>query len=89
MESSEIQLVEAKLKGLKNQFNVDVLADWGAGTDGAWKPGLWVRDEIERLDRYINLLAGFMGGGDKFIQNLNGVTIKKSDIGSRESARSH
>ncbi len=82
MESSEIQFVEAKLKELKNQFNVEVLTDWGAGTDGTWKPGLWVRDEIERLDRYIGLLAGFMGGSDKFVQNLNGVTFKKSDIGS-------
>ncbi len=82
MESSEIQFVEAKLKELKNQFNVEVLTDWGAGTDGTWKSGLWVRDEIERLDRYIGLLAGFMGGSDKFVQNLNGVTFK-----NRTSAR--
>ncbi len=81
MQSSEIQLVEAKLKSLKDQFNVAVLADWGPGTDGTWKPGLWTQDEIERLERYVGLLAGFMGGSDKFMQNINGVTFKKSDIG--------
>jgi hypothetical protein len=74
--------VERKLSQLKNRFSVEVLADWGAGSDGSWLPGLWIREEIERLDRTIELLAGFMGGSDKFIQNLNGVTFKKSDMGS-------
>ncbi len=82
MENSDVQFASEKLKQLKDQFHVDVLVDWGTGSDGTWQAGIWQRDELDRLERIITLLSGFMGGADQFIQNINGVTFKKGDIGT-------
>ena len=82
MENSEIQYATEKLTQLKSEYQVDVIADWGQDSDGAWKKGNWSKDELERLHRSIGLLAGIMGRGDKFIQNLGGVKLEKADMGS-------
>src|SRR5258706_7052479 len=82
MEHSDVQFASEKLKQLKDVFHVEVLTDWGTGSDGTWQAGMWQRDELDRLERIITLLSGFMGGADKFIQNINGVTFKKGDIGT-------
>jgi len=82
MENADIQFATEKLKQLQEQFRVEVLADWGAASDGSWQSGKWITSELDRLDQTIQLLAGVMGGSDKFIQNIQGVTIKKADIGS-------
>ena len=83
MENSEVQYATEKLTQLHTDYQVDVIVDWGVDADGAWKRGNWSKDELERLHRSIGLLAGIMGRGDKFIQNLGGVTVKKADMGSR------
>ncbi|MDQ3005795.1 MAG: hypothetical protein M3R47_10485 [Chloroflexota bacterium] len=83
MENAEIQFATEKLTQLRTDYQVDVSADWGAEADGAWKKGNWSKDELERLHRSIELLAGIMGRrGDKFIQNLGGVKVEKADMGS-------
>jgi hypothetical protein len=82
METTDIQFASEKLRQLQEEFRVEVLADWGAGSDGAWQSGQWVKEELERLHRTIYLLSTAMGGSDKFIKNINGVTIQKGDIGS-------
>jgi hypothetical protein len=82
METADVQYASEQLKNLQEQFRVEVLADWGISSDGTWQAGTWHRDELDRLQQTINLLSNFMGGADKFIQNINGVTFKKGDIGS-------
>jgi len=82
METADTQFASEKLKQLQEEFRVEILADWGAGSDGSWQSGRWLKEELDRLYRTINLLSTAMGGSDKFIQNINGVTIKKGDIGS-------
>lgn len=86
MNQSEIQLASEKLARLKADFDVDVLADWGDGktnSSSEWKNGTWSVPELERLHSALSLLANAMGGGEKFIRNLGGVTVKKANIGSR------
>jgi hypothetical protein len=82
METADVQYASEQLKNLQEQFHVEILADWGTSSDGTWQAGTWHRDELERLQLTITLLSGYMGGADKFIQNINGVTFKKGDIGS-------
>ena len=82
MKTADIQFASETLKQLQEKFRMDVLADWGTGPDGTWQSGQWLKAELDRLHRTINLFSTTMGGSDKFIQNINGVTIKKADIGS-------
>jgi len=82
METADLQTAADKLKQLQEQFRVEILADWGAGSDGTWQSGSWLNEELDRIQRIINLLSTAMGGSERFIQNINGVTIKKGDIGS-------
>jgi hypothetical protein len=89
MERADIDFVSNALKQLQEKFRVEVLTDWGDDSDGSWQGGNWLKDEIDRLDRTINLLAEAMGGGEKFGQNLNGVTIRKADIGSHGGEALH
>jgi hypothetical protein len=79
---TDMQAAEHTLQRLKDEFRVDVLADWGDSADGTWRPGEWVQGELEHLYRLVNLLASAMGGGSKFIENLSGVTVQKADIGT-------
>jgi hypothetical protein len=79
------QLAVEKLARLKADYQVDVVTEWGesgSGGGGEAKPGAWTIPELERLHDTLSLLANAMGGSAKFIQNLEKVTIKKSDIGS-------
>jgi hypothetical protein len=81
MEKSEAEYAQTKLTQLKNDFHVDVAADWG--DDAAnWKPGTWTKAELDRLHQQVTLLANLMGGSDKFVQQLGGVTVRKADIGT-------
>lgn len=81
MERSEAELASSKLVQLKAEYQVDVLADWGDGAS-EWKPGSWTITELDRLQNAIALLANIMGGNEKFIRNLGGLTVRKADIGS-------
>jgi len=81
MEQSDSQYAQAKLAQLKMDYQVDVLADWGDG-EGAWQTGTWSKAELDKLDSAIALIAGIMGGGDKFVRHIGGVTVRKADIGS-------
>jgi hypothetical protein len=89
MEHTDIQFATEKLQQLKSQFSIDILPDWGPGADGNWQAGTWLKDELERLHRTVDLLAVAMGGSDRFINNLNGVTIKKADIGTHGGEALH
>ena len=86
MNQSELQLASEKLARLKADFDVDVLADWGHEKTGdggsAWKTGAWAVSDLDRLHKSLSLLSDAMGGGENFIQNLSGVTVKKANIGS-------
>ena len=81
MERSEAEVAQTKLTQLKSDYQVDVLADWGDG-EGEWKPGTWMKAELDKLHNAITLLADTMRGNEKFIRNLGGVTVKKADIGT-------
>ena len=82
MENSDLQYAAEKLAHLQSEYRVAVIADWGEGSDGSWQKGNWTIDELDRLSNSISLLASLMGGRDKFVKNLDGVTVKKTDIGS-------
>ena len=85
MERSEAQLAEAKLAQLKADYQVDVLADWGDEKPeggGGWKMGTWTKAELDKLHSALGLIADALGGKDKFIRNLGGVSVRKADIGS-------
>ena len=88
MQRSEVDLANAKLAQLRSDYRVDILTDWGDG-ESEWKPGTWVRDELDRLHDTIALFAGLMGGGEKFARNLGGVTVRKADIGSHGGEALH
>jgi len=81
MEQSDHQYAQAKLAQLKEDYQVEVVADWGDG-DGQWSPGTWSKTELDRLHHAIDLVVDVMGGKEKFIHHLGGVTVRKSDIGS-------
>ncbi len=84
MEQADYQYAQAKLARLKAEYQVEVLADWGRdeSVPTAWKPGTWTKAELDQLQNAIDLTAGIMGGKERFVQNLCGVTIRKVDIGS-------
>ena len=82
MEKAELNIANEMLSRLRSEFEVDVTTDWGENPDGTWQNGLWTKDELERLHRNIYLLASAMGGSDRFIHNINHVTIQKADIGT-------
>lgn len=85
MEKSDAQFAETKLGQLKADFQVDILADWGyeqPDGGGEWKTGIWMKAELDKLHSAIVLIADVMGGKDKFVRNLGGVTVRKADIGS-------
>jgi hypothetical protein len=81
MEKADLDFATATLSRLRGEYSVDVITDWGEHPDGSWQNGLWTRSELERLQRNILLLASAMGGSDRFVRNLNHVTIQKVDIG--------
>jgi hypothetical protein len=84
MEQTDYQYAQARLAQLKTDYQVEVLADWGHGNPdpNKWQPGSWTKTELDRLHDAICLMANIMGGSEKFIRHLDGVTVKKSDIGS-------
>lgn len=81
MERADSPYAQAKLAQLKKEYQVDVVADWGDG-EGQWSPGAWSKAELDRLHSTIALMANVMGGNERFIQQLGGVTVRKSDIGT-------
>ncbi|MBI3162484.1 MAG: hypothetical protein HYZ23_08235 [Chloroflexi bacterium] len=94
MRPLEDTIASAKLSQLREDYRVEVVVDWGyehAGNADSWNCGTWRLSELEKLHAAINLMAGAMGGADRFAQNLGGVTIKKSNIGLRggEAAKNH
>ena len=84
MEQTDLQYAQAKLAQLKTDYQVEVLADWGESNPDPkeWKPGTWTKAELDRLHTHVALLANLMGGNEKFVQHLGGVTVRKADIGT-------
>jgi hypothetical protein len=82
MEISDLQPASDKLLQLRSEYQVDIVPDWGEGSDGVWQKGKWAKAELDKLHNFIGLLAGAMGGSATFIKNLGGVQVKKADIGS-------
>ena len=81
MERTDSQSAQAKLAQLKSDYQVEVVADWGDG-EGGWHPGTWARTELDRLHSAIDLMVDAMGGKERFVHHLGGVTVRKSDIGT-------
>jgi len=82
MQKSDLQSATDKLRLLKDELNIEVVADWGDEANGVWQAGDWDMDELERLHRNVKLLADAMGGSDKFRSYLDRVTVKKGDLGT-------
>jgi len=85
MKRSEFQKATKKLTQLQTEYHIDILTDWGyenPNESGAWGQGTWSVSELDKLHNALNILVHAMGGADRFIQNLGGVTVKKSNIGS-------
>jgi hypothetical protein len=85
MKESDARSASRKLARLKSDFQVDVLADWGNGdsTGGeSWQAGSWAMDELDCLYDTILLLANAIGGNGRIAQQMGGVTVQKTDIGS-------
>jgi len=81
MERSDFQYAQDKLARLKADYQVDVVPDWGE-SGGGWTPGAWSKAELDRLHHAIDLMVDAMGGKEKFIEHLGGVTVQKADIGT-------
>jgi hypothetical protein len=81
MERADSPYAQAKLTQYRTEYQVDVVSDWGDG-EGQWTPGTWSKAELDRLHNAIALFANAMGGKGRFVQQLGGVTVRKSDIGS-------
>lgn len=82
MEISDLQYVSQKLQQFKSEFQIDIVQDWGEGSDGTWQTGKWVKDELDKLYGFIGLFARAIGGSANFIKHIGGVTIKKASIGT-------
>jgi hypothetical protein len=82
MKELEAHAASGKLAQLASEFRVNVLVDWGPGDGGAWQEGSWSLQDLDLLHDTIVLLANAIGGKDRLVQHLDGVTVKKSDIGS-------
>ena len=85
MEESQAQYATDKLAQLKSQYQVEIASDWGyddSSSTKSWRVGNWSRTELDNLHKFIDLLSSAMGGLDRFVKNLGGVTVRKSDIGS-------
>ncbi|RPI88782.1 MAG: hypothetical protein EHM40_22120, partial [Chloroflexi bacterium] len=84
MQRNDYQYAQAKLDQLKGEYQVDILADWGHGNPDPdeWRPGTWTKAELDRLHSTLCLVSDLMGGNEKFVRNLGGVTVRKADIGS-------
>ncbi|HLO18041.1 MAG TPA: hypothetical protein VK206_24635 [Anaerolineales bacterium] len=81
MERSDYQYAQAKLAQLKAAYQVDVSADWNEDGKG-WIPGTWTKAELDKLHNTVALMAGIVGGNEKFVRHIGGVTVRKADIGS-------
>ena len=90
MELSEHQNATEKLSLLQTEFQIEVHADWGHEDDNihTWKPGTWRFSELDKLQTAVNILAKAMGGANRFVENLGGITIKKSTMGSHSGEAS-
>ena len=82
MKKADLQFATETISRLRSDYGLDVITDWGEDPDGSWQNGLWARDELERLQRNILLLASTMGGRERFVNNLDHVAIQKADIGT-------
>ena len=89
MEQTDYQYAQEKLAQLKTDYQVEVFADWGPGNPDltVWERGAWTKIELDRLHDAICLMANIMGGNEKFIRHLGGVTVRKADIGSHGGRR--
>ena len=85
MEQSDSELASEKLSGLKKDFGLIVVADWGAlnsGEGGGWSKGTWSILELDKLRSALSIFTDFMGGTERFIKMLGEVTVKKASIGT-------
>lgn len=82
MKPSDSSYALAMLAQLKAEYRVEVIADWGE-EEGRWNPGTWSRDELDRLHTQICLLANTLGGPEKFVRHLGGVSVRRAALGAR------
>jgi hypothetical protein len=81
MEQADAPYAQVKLAQLKADYDVDVLTDWGE-RETEWQAGTWTKAELDRLHKQIALMSELMGGNEKFVRRLGGVTVRKADIGT-------
>ena len=85
MKESDALYATEKLAHLKSKFQVNVIPDWGYGEEtagGPWQDGSWLKHELDRLQDTVELFSNTLGGNGYFAQQLGGISVQKSDIGS-------
>lgn len=81
MHQADVQYATERMARLQSEYKVDILVDW-MDDAGAWKPGNWEKDEVDKLYDAITCFASCIGGQEKFKQCMGGVTVRKADMGS-------
>lgn len=80
MDLSEAQYAGEKLDQLRSMFQVEIEKDWG-DEQGAWKDGIWSRQELEKLHSTLMCLADCLGGPEKLQACTGGVTVHREEMG--------
>lgn len=80
MNLSDVQYAGDKLAVLKSTFQVEIQKDWGDET-GSWQPGIWSKDDLDRLHSTLMCLAECLGGPEKLGSCTGQVSVYREDLG--------
>ena len=89
---ADSQQADQIAQDLKETYLMDVVKDWGEGTEAdpqEWSGGEWSLEELHTLQKGVADLASAMGGPDKFIQNIGSITISQVEMKYRGLASVH
>jgi hypothetical protein len=74
---SESHQADQIVRDLAETYRVHVAKDWAERMEGTWSGGYWSMRDLRVLQEAVGDLAKAMGGADRFISNVDGVTIKQ------------
>ena len=75
--SNERQKADDFLNLLSNDYEVEILKDWGFDHTGTWSYGSWTIDDLGKVLQAVQNLAGAMGGAEYFRKAFQGVQIDR------------